>query len=156
MNEKVYDKAVRLLAVRLHTTGELYQKLKQRGFKDADIRDVLRQLEEQKFLDDQRFAEIFVDNLKRYKDFGYYGIKAKLLQRKIDNAVISAALAEFFTMEEELSVARRFIGKLRKQGRKEIEKQMRSLAGKGFRGEVIRKVLEFSPPPGGKGEIERG
>ena|SRR3989344_3241401 len=154
MNEKVYDKAVRLLAVRLHTTGELYQKLKQRGFKDADIRDVLRQLEEQKFLDDQRFAEIFVDNLKRYKDFGYYGIKAKLLQRKIDNAVISAALAEFFTMEEELSVARRFIGKLRKQGRKEIEKQMRSLAGKGFRGEVIRAVI--SPPPGGKGESERG
>ena len=142
MNEKVYDKAVRLLAVRLHTTGELYQKLKQRGFKDADIRDVLRQLEEQKFLDDQRFAEIFVDNLKRYKDFGYYGIKAKLLQRKIDNAVISAALAEFFTMEEELSVARRFIGKLRKQGRKEIEKQMRSLAGKGFRGEVIRRALQ--------------
>ena len=142
MNEKVYDKAVRLLAVRLHTTGELYQKLKQRGFKDADIREVLRQLEEQKFLDDQRFAEIFVDNLKRYKDFGYYGIKAKLLQRKIDNAVISAALAEFFTMEEELSVARRFIGKLRKQGRKEIEKQMRSLAGKGFRGEVIRRALQ--------------
>lgn len=140
MNDKVYDKAVRLLAMRLHTTGELYAKLKQRGFKDGDIRPVLRQLEEQKFLDDRKFAEIFTDNLKRYKDFGYFGIKAKLLARKIDNALAEAALAEFFTLEDELDVARRLVEKLKRQGRKEPEKIMRSLAGKGFRGEVIRKV----------------
>lgn len=142
INQKVYDRAIKFLAVRLHTTGELYAKLKQRGFKPADIRPVLRQMEEQKFLDDQRFAEIFVDNLKRYKDFGYYGIKAKLLQRKIDNDMAEAALAEFYTIEDELVVARRYVGKLKRQGRKDYDKVMRSLQSKGFRGEIIRQVLK--------------
>lgn len=142
INQKAYDKAVQLLAHRMHTTGELYAKLKTRGFKDADIRAVLRQLEEQKFLDDQRFAEIFTDNLKRYKDFGYFGIKAKLLQRKIDNTMAEAALNEFYTLEDELLVARRFIGKLKRQGRKEQDKILRSLASKGFRSEVVRKALQ--------------
>lgn len=143
LNEKVYDKAIRLLNIRLHTSGELFKKLKSRGFKPVDIYPVIRQLEEQKFLDDERFAEIFVDNLKRYKDFGYYGIKAKLLARQIPSDIIEKALAEFLSVEDEVFVARRLIGKLRRQGRKDWGKLMRSLQSRGFRSEVIREVLEF-------------
>lgn len=143
INEKVYQKAVKLLATRMHTLGEMYQKLKQRGFRDNDIRAVLRQLIQQKFLDDQKFAEIFVDNLKRYKDFGYYGIKAKLLARKIPSDMAEKALEEYFGAEDELLVARRFIGKLKKQGRNTYEQLVRSLASKGFRNEVIRQVMPY-------------
>lgn len=141
MIEKVYEKAVKLLSIRLHTTGELHQKLRQRGFKNSEILPVLKKLEELKFLDDERFAEIFVDNLKRYKDWGYYGIKAKLLGRKIPSNIAESALQEFFTLEEEEMVARRFIGKLKRQGRGTWEKLARSLQGKGFRTEIIRQVL---------------
>ncbi|MDP3741194.1 MAG: regulatory protein RecX [bacterium] len=140
INEKIYEKAVKLLAIRMHTTGELHQKLKRRGFSDNNIRPVLRQLEDQKFLDDQRFAEIFVDNLKRFKDFGYYGIKARLQHRQIPSDMAAAALAEFFTEEDELVVARRYSSKLKKQGRDTHEQQIRSLQGKGFRNEAIREV----------------
>lgn len=138
----VYDKAIVLLNLRMHTTGELYQKLKLRGFKPAEIQAVLRLLEEQKFLDDQKFAEIFVENLKRYKEWGYYGIKAKLLARHIPSEMAEAALAEFFTVEDEKSVARRLIDKLKRQGRRDWEQQARSLQSKGFRSEIVRKVLE--------------
>ena len=141
MNDQIYDKAVALLNVRMHTTGELFQKLTTRGFKPAEIGEVLRKLEELGFLDDQKFAEIFVDNLKRYKDFGYYGIKANLLARKIPSDMAEGALSEFFTLEDEEIVARRLIGKLKRQGRDTFEKLAASLQGKGFRGEVIRKVL---------------
>lgn len=141
LSNKVYDKAVKLLSVRLHTTGELYRKLKTRGFKDSDIRPVLQRLEELKFLDDQRFAEIFVDNLKRYKDFGYYGIKVKLLARQIPSDLVESALAEFFSVEDELVAARRLISKLKRQGRSDWQKLASSLQNRGFRSEVIRKVL---------------
>lgn len=112
MNEKVYEKAIKLLSVRLHTTGELQRKLKTKGFDADDIAEVLRRLEELDFLNDQRFAEIFVDNLKRYKDWGYYGIKAKLAQRQIPGDIAAAALAEFFTPEDEMVVAQRLLRKL--------------------------------------------
>lgn len=137
----VYDKAVHLLNMRMHTVGELHQKLRTKGFKDGDIRPVLRQLLEQKFLDDQKFAEIFVDSLKRHKDFGYYGIKAKLLSRKIPSDMAAKALDEYFNLDDELVVARRFVAKQKKLGRKIYEQLARSLQSKGFRNEVIRGVL---------------
>lgn len=141
MNQKIYDKAIALLNIRMHTTGELLDKLARKGFEREEILPVLRQLEEQKFLDDQKFAEIFVENLKRYKDWGYYGIKIKLLARHIPGDLAEAALREFFSIVDEEMVARRFIGKLVRQGRKDFEKQMRSMSSKGFRSEIIRKVL---------------
>src|SRR3989338_2892116 len=141
VNEKIYDKAIKFLAMRLHTTGELRQKLELRGFKSGEIRLVLKKLEEQKFLDDARFAEIFVDNLKRYKDFGYYGVKAKLMERFIPSDIAESALRDYLSPDDELIVARRLIGKLRRQGRTEQEKLMRSMQSRGFRSEVTRKAL---------------
>lgn len=142
INDKVYEKAIKLLSIRLHTTGELHAKLKQRGFADGEIREVLRKLEDLKFLDDKQFAEIFVDNLKRYKDFGYFGMKAKLLARKIPTEIAENALTKFFTLEDEFEVAKKLVAKLRRQGRTEFDKLARSLAGKGFRTEIVREVLK--------------
>ena len=144
MNESVYDKAVQLLSIRLHTTGELRRKLEQRGFENAEILPVLRKLEELGFLDDQRFAEIFTDNLKRYKDWGYYAVKAKLAARLVPGETAEAALAGFYTPDEELAVAQRLYKKLSTQGRKTREQIMRSLASKGFRSDTIRRILSDS------------
>ncbi|MFH0988177.1 MAG: regulatory protein RecX, partial [Parcubacteria group bacterium] len=121
---------------------ELFSKLKNKGFNDADIRPVLKDLEEKKFLDDQKFAEIFVDNLKRYKDFGYFGIKAKLMARQIPSDIVEAALSEYYTKEDEERVAKRLVDKLKFRGKSEWEKLARALENRGFRSEAIRKVLK--------------
>lgn len=141
MNQKIYDKAIALLNIRMHTTGELYQKLKLKGFKPDEIQAVLRQLEEQRFLDDQKFAEIFVENMKRYKDWGYYGIKSKLMQKHIPSELAAATLSEFFSLADEEIIARRLIGKLQKQGRSTFDKLTRSLHRRGFRNEIVRKTF---------------
>jgi len=141
INEKVYEKAIKLLSIRFHTTGELHRKLKTRGFKDGDILPVLRRLEESDFLNDKRFAEIFVENLKRYKDFGYYGIKVKLAQRQIPEDIAADALKEFFTLEEEMAVAQRLLKKLLKQKKTAYEQLSAAFARRGFRGEAVRKAL---------------
>lgn len=138
MNEIIYEKAIKLLAIRLHTTGELHRKLKQRGFKDPDILPVLRKLEELDFLNDQRFAEIFIDNLKRYKDFGYFGIKAKLAARQIPHEIMAQTLGEFFTAADELVVAERLMKKL---SRKTYEQKARAFQSRGFRLEATKKAL---------------
>lgn len=141
LNEKIYEKAVKFLAVRMHTTGELHRKLKARGFRDAEILPVLRQLEEQRFLDDERFAQIFVDNFKRYRDFGYFGVKAKLHARQIPSEMAQNALDQFLTLEDEKKIAERLLKKLKRQGRSGYEKLARSLQSRGFRGEVIGRLL---------------
>lgn len=141
IDEKIYEKAVKLLAIRMHTTGEMYQKLKARSFRDSGIRPVLRRLEELKFLDDEHFAQIFVENLKRYKDFGYYGVKAKLLQRHIPGDLAVRALDEFFTLQDELVVAERLVKKLKKRARGSWERLARGLQSRGFRTDAVRGIL---------------
>lgn len=140
-NQKVYDKAIQLLVGRLHTTGELFKKLKHRGFDDHAIRPVLKQLEELQFLDDERFAQVFVENLKQYKDWGYFGIRAKLMQRQIPNEIIQSVLADFFTSADEEKVALRLLGKLKKQNKASYEKIARAFSARGFRSEAIKKAL---------------
>jgi len=141
LDQKTYEKAVQLLSNRLHTTGELHRKLKTRGFEDEGIRAVLKKLEDLDFLNDERFAEIFVDNLKRYKDWGYFGIKAKLSARQIPGDIAARALENFFTLEDELLVAKKF---LKKRGKLSYEKLARALSGKGFRSEITSQVLKNS------------
>ena len=142
MNQEIYEKAIKLLTVRQHATGELQRKLQAKGFRPNEILLVLRRLEELKFLDDQRFAEIFVENLKRYKDWGYYGIKAKLAARLVPSDIAAAALAEFFTPEDETRVAERLAIKLKRQGKSSYEKLARAMTARGFRSEVIRQTLQ--------------
>lgn len=139
---QAYDQAIKYLNIRLHTVGELSQKLKAKRFSERAILQVLRKLEELDFLNDERYAQIYVENLKRYKNFGYYGIKAKLMQRKIPSDIIARVLEEFLTEEEELEQAERFLAKLKRQQRDSYEKLARSLSSKGFRSEVIRDVLK--------------
>lgn len=143
--QKAYDQAVKYLTIRLRTVGELQQKLKLKKFPADVIVKVLRELENLDFLNDERYAQIFVENLKRYKSFGYYGIKAKLTAKKIPNDMIEQVLEDFFSEDEEVEVARRFVQKLARIGRKEYEKVARSLASKGFRTEVTSKVLRELP-----------
>jgi len=141
LNQKVYDRATKLLLIRLHTVGELHRKLKQKGFLDSDILPVIRRLEELHFLDDRRFAEIFVDNLKRFKDWGYFGIRAKLHARQIPSGAADAVLSEFFTLEDEIAVARKLAGKLERTQKITYEKLARALGSRGFRPEIINKIL---------------
>jgi len=143
--QKAYDQALKYLTIKLRTVGEMQQKLKMKKYPAAVIMQVLRELERLDFLNDERYTKIFVENLKKYKSFGFYGIKAKLMAKKIPNDMIEGVLEEFFPEEEEIVVARRFVKKLARTGRKEYEKVARSLASKGFRTEVTSKVLRELP-----------
>lgn len=140
--EEAYNKAVMLLSTRMLTVGELHEKLRTRGFAQPVIVAVIRQLELADFINDQRYAQIFVENLKRYKDYGHYGIKTRLIKKKIPSEIIQEVLGQFFTAEDELEVAVRVAKKLKRQGRMTYEKAARSFATRGFSSDVVREVLK--------------
>jgi regulatory protein len=139
--EQAYNQAIKYLALRFFTVGELQERLFRRGFARTAVLAVLKRLEEMDFLNDRRYAEIFVENLKRYKDFGYFGIKLKLIHKKIPSDVVDKVLSEFLTDEEEFAIAERFVKKLKGRGRDSYEKIARSLVSKGFRTEIIGEVM---------------
>lgn len=155
--------AMFLLNIRLRTEGELRGKLKAKSYKFTQHRseasgaglkiidDVIRRLKDRHYIDDQRYAEVFLENLKKYKSWGYYGVKKKLMEKKLPMPIIENVLSEGLSEEEELEIAKRFIKKAnslplrgRAEGgvsREQRTKLARKLAAKGFRGSVVAKLV---------------
>ena len=135
-----YDKALSLIKIRPHYSGELAQKLSLRGFKREQIEEVINRLTEQRLLNDVEFTENFLTNLMRLKTFGYFGLKMKLMQRGIAGQEAEALLKEKLSLETEKQIAQRFLAKQKETDKTKLAQK---LARKGFRSEVIRESLNF-------------
>lgn len=140
-DQNIYETAVRYLNVRMHTEGELLEKLCRRWDKPA-IMPVLKKLTEQDFLNDDRFAATYIENFKNYRDFGHYAIKARLIKKRIAGDIIQKNLELYFTPEDELAVGQKYLQKLTRLRRTSYEQVARSLAGKGYRMDAVRQLLE--------------
>jgi len=140
---KAYDYAVFLLGIRLRTEGELREKLRSKNYELGIIDTVIKQLIEQRFVNDRQYAEIFLDNLKKYKNFGFYGIKKKMMEKKLPPSIIESVLKEGLSVEEEMKIAKRFLKNYKLQITNYGEKQKIALKlrAKGFRSEVIMKLV---------------
>ena len=157
--ERAYEYAVFLLSLKLRTIGEVLKKMQGRGYAPLVIEEVISRLKSQKYLDDQRYAEVYLDNLKKYKNFGFYGIKKKLMDVKLPMNIIETILQSGLSLAEEEKIARRFLKKEGfaakiKSADEEIQyrtfdeesgrakqKLAAKLKARGFRIEVISKLL---------------
>ena len=143
---EIYKKSLDLLARREHSIWELRQKLRQHfpGFREVE--PVLLQLEEQKFLCDERFSLNFVRSRMANRSWGAYRLRAELKQRGVAGQWIDQALAS----EVDESVLREKAEALvRKFGFPTDPAAKRKLAQKlyqrGFSQELINQVLSQDP-----------
>ena len=138
-----YEYCMFLLNIRLRSEGELRYGMTQRGYTENVIEQVINRLFELKYIDDSRFLEILVDNYKKYKNYGYMMIKKKLMEKRLSRSTIESGMDEYFTPEDELVVAKRFIKKekLTVNSQEDKQKLVRKLQTRGFRMDAIMKVL---------------
>jgi regulatory protein len=139
--ESTYEKAVKLLKIRPHHTEELRRKLQMRGYDREDIDAVLRKLQEENLIDNDQFAQMYLEELLRVKTFGFYGLKAKLMQRGIASNVADKLLRENLSIEIETEIAMKVVEREARSSKPEDKNKLaQKLQRKGFRSEVIRKV----------------
>ncbi|MBI4363571.1 MAG: regulatory protein RecX [Candidatus Doudnabacteria bacterium] len=136
-----YEKALNLLKIRLHHSEELARKLVSRGYKRADVAEAINKLTQAGLLDNAQFAQTYLDNLIKYKIFGFYGLKAKLMMRGIASNEAEALLLENLPVERETEIARRFV---EKQNETDKVKLAQKLSRRGFRSQVIKRLLDFT------------
>ena len=110
-----------------------------RKFSREEIKETINRLIEEKLLDNSQFAQMFLDNLIKYKNFGFYMLKAKLMQRGVAGSEAESLLKETLSFEQELETAQRFAE--RNQGVDKL-KLAQKLSSRGFRSEVIRRVSD--------------
>ncbi len=132
------DYALFLVSLRAQSVGQMRQKLERKGYPKDEIDATVLRLAELNYLNDEQFAQIYFDNLKKYKSFGYFGIKKKLMEKKISPKGIDNLLRHF-SLKDETEIAKRLLAK---NPRKSRDQQVRSLQSKGFRGDVVFKVTK--------------
>ena len=152
----VRESALKFLARREHSRGELRRKLSERfGFGERDaIESELSRLSESGLQSDSRFAEMFVRESRT--KFAPRRIRSELKRRGVSDAEIDSALAESQKRdgksetggESELELARRLLsGKRRRAAespeaaKRESARLMRWLMSRGVSVDAARRAL---------------
>jgi len=134
-----------LLAMKARTEKQLSDALHRRGFKPEAIESALAYHKAHGYLNDEDYAQYFVDVRKSATGLSRRALEAKLRQRGIGHEESTMAL-EAFSPEEETEGALRFAkqasGRYRDlPARERKAKLSQSLARKGYDWEIIHTVL---------------
>jgi regulatory protein len=86
-----YTSALRILAYRFNSEGELRRKLRAKKFEKSEIDEAIDRLRGEKWLDDDRFAAAFVRTRLRRR-IGSVRIRQELIAAGVANDVIDRAL----------------------------------------------------------------
>lgn len=132
------QKAYRLLSARPRSEKELAQKLREKGFPAAVIKEALENLLDLKYLNDASFADSWARNLAANKLWGNRKIIASLHEkgveaRLIDNAIVAAR--QELSEEEAIAILMKKRAARKKTAVldiKEKQKIFQSLMGRGF------------------------
>jgi len=92
----LFDYAVRCLAARALSLGEIKARLQARAARQADIEPVMARLKQYGYLDDRRFAETFTRLRRDNEGLGRFRVLRDLRARRVAPAVAERAVAEAY------------------------------------------------------------
>ena len=149
----IKQKAFQLLQRRIHTSRELYTKLRQKFSDDLLIKKCLTELQQKGFINDREFAVAFISEKQKSKKWSKAKLKSELIKRGVSNEIISEVLNQTFDTEKEIESAKELAEKklsqiIKKENdkRKVFQKIMMYLQSKGYdyemSSEVIKKILK--------------
>lgn len=139
--------AVRFLAARWRTAGELQRYLRRRGYSETIVQQVLNRCRERKFIDDPAYAEQFVRQ-RLAKGYGPRRLAQELAAKGLDTDIfrpLLEALDEYEVLQAAQQAAFKKANRLKKDMplREKKIKIARHLYSKGFSETVIRRVVDM-------------
>lgn len=135
---KAYDKALKLLSFRPQSIFEIRQKLKNK-FKSETISEAIARLKREGWLDDQKFAELWVKERSQTRLRSINHLKAELIQKGIAENIIREVLSQPELADQELETATKLVEKLKNS--KTTDQLKAYLSRKGFNYGVINKSI---------------
>ena len=119
--ERTMNRAVKLLAAKPRSIGELRERLLEKNWTNAEIVErVIAKLEEYKYLDDRQFASDLAVSKLRQKPQGKRRLLQSLSQKKLSKENVDSAIKSAFEKIPETDLIDRAIEKrLRLKGKPE-------------------------------------
>jgi regulatory protein len=139
--QKCLDKAFLLITIRIQTEYELWEKLGKKNEK-SDIYRVILRLKELGYVDDKKFASLWVESRSRSRGPGL--LRSELIKKGIKRDIIDESL-ESLDKEAQITATKEAIRIKDKSvltGSERFKKLGGLLARRGFSYDVIKKALE--------------
>ena len=145
--ERAKSRAINYISGKLKTKYEVRLKLKENGFVEDVIDEVLDILEKEEYLNDKVYCEIFIEDKKKLNGYGKNKIKSLLIQKGISKNIFEDFLNEFEYDEEFDNALKMGIKKLEllsneEDNFKKKQKIINYLTYRGFGFDVINDVLK--------------
>lgn len=135
------EKALKSLASCEQCRFSLERKLMQKGFEKEDITAALDYLEQKGFLDDERYASIWIKNQCMFNFHGRARLLRDLLVHGVKKTVADKVINEYLTLNLEKELCLKAYKRYVKQG-KTGENMLRSLSQSGFSYNIIQKIIK--------------
>lgn len=149
--ERTMNRAVKLLAAKPRSIGELRERLLEKLWTDADIVDaVIDKLKDYNYLNDEQFARDLAVSKLRQRPQGKRRLLQSMSQKKLDKSTVDDAIRDAFEKlpEDELidlAIQKRLRLKGQPQTRDDLKRFYDFLLRQGFSCDLIRDKLSSLP-----------
>ena len=154
--EALYVYAVKVLAGRAYSTGELREKLRRRAEQASDVDGVLSRLKEIGYLDDRRFAEGVAAARLANKGLGSSRVIQDLRQRRVAPPLAERTVQHLYEGVDEDALIEEYVRRKYRmatreglfQSEKDLGAAYRRLMRAGFRtGSIVKVLKRFAKDP---------
>ena len=143
--QNVYQKALHFLNFKLRTAKEVYEKLEKLEVSDEVINQVLQQLMDHGFINDQFYAESYVRENFALQKKGPKAVAFELKKKGVNDTIIQKALAEFdevTQLDQAIEIAQKYVDR---QGNVPVKTVKQKVYGflmqKGYDLDVVQSVI---------------
>jgi len=158
--EMAMQKAVRFLGYRARSTQEVRANLEKNEIPEAAIEFTLRRLQENGLLNDQEFAQTWIENRNTFRPRSRRALSLELRRKGLDDEIVSQALDE--NVDENilaLAAAQKYARKVSGLAWLEFRKKLGGFLGRrgfsyGVIAPVLRRVWDELHPGGEKNNID--
>ena len=149
--KNTFSRLAALCARREYCQHDMLEKMRQWGLSEEDQAQVMQQLTEGRYVDDERFARAFVNDKVRYGKWGRRKIEQALWMKHIDEDIAASVLDEVDD-EEYLDVLRPMVKQKLCSTTAASDYELRMKVTKwalsrGFTMDIIRQCLDASEFP---------
>ena len=144
-SRKAITAALNLLSYRPRAAGELRGKLREKGYAPEAVDAAVARMRELRYLDDEAFAERWVESRQSSRPRSERMLKRELAQKGVDKETIERTVEEAGVDEygDALELARKKYQSLRHEERDVRYRRLSGLLGRrGYGYDIIRQVME--------------
>ena len=140
--EDVVRLAVGFLARRDRTVAQVQQFLISQGVSPLQVKQTIRRLSDLRYLNDQAYAQRWVENRLARRPMGQERLKVELQGRGIPEVLADRVVASVFRKVDEESLAHRLVNSTQRAKRRFTPAQMaRFLHQRGFGEDTIDRLI---------------